>query len=223
MTGWTPSTVTTDDVTTVKSEETWTKEENSLATANFKALNAIFASVDSIQFKLISACESAKDAWTILQTAHEGTPLVKISKLQMLASKFEDLKMLEHETINDFNSKLCDIANEAFVLGEKYSDTKLVRKTLRSLPERFAYKVAAIEEARDVQNMRLDELMGSLQTFELNLKMNKKDKSIAFQANHHESSNEGNDSDDNDESLVLLTKNFNRFLKKMNKKKNPQS
>ena len=141
----------------------------------------------------------------------------------MLASRFEDLKMLEHETINDFNFKLCDIANEAFALGEKYSDTKLVRKTLRSLPERFAYKVAAIKEARDVQNMRLDELMGSLQTFELNLKMNKKEKSIAFQADHHDYSDEGNDSNDNDESLVLLTKNFNRFLKKMNKKKNPQS
>ena len=84
---------------------------------------------------------------------------------------------------------------------------------MRSLPERFAYKVAAIEKARDVQNMRLDELMGSLQTFELNLKMNTKDKSIAFQAEHHESSDEGNDSDDNDESLVSLIKNFNRFLK----------
>ena len=132
----------------------------------------------------------------------------------MLAFRFEDLKMLKHETINDFNSKLCDIANEAFALEEKYSNTNLVRKTLRSLPERFAYKVAAIEKARDVQNMRLDKLMGSLQTFELNLKMNKKDKSIAFQAEHHESSDEGNDFDDNDESLVSLTKNFNRFLKK---------
>ena len=106
--------------------------------------------------------------------------MVKISKLQMLASRFEDLKMLEHEAINNFNSKLYDIANEAFALGEKYSDTKLVRKTLRSLPERFTYKVATIEKARDVQNMRLDELMGSLQTFELNLKINKKDKSIVF-------------------------------------------
>ena len=92
----------------------------------------------------------------------------------MLAFKFEDLKMMEHETNSDFNSKLCDIENEAFALGEKYSNTKLVRKTLRSLPERFAYKIAAIEEARDVQNMRLDELMESLQTFEFNLKMNKK-------------------------------------------------
>ena len=32
--GWTPPTVTTDEVTTIKFNETWTKEENSLATAN---------------------------------------------------------------------------------------------------------------------------------------------------------------------------------------------
>ena len=59
--------------------------------------------------------------------------------------------------------------------------------------------------------------MGSLQTFELNLKMNKKEKSIAFQAEKHESSDEGNASDD--EYVVLLTQSFNRYLKKMNKKK----
>ena len=86
----------------------------------------------------------------------------------MLASRFEDLRMLENETINDFNFKLCGIANEAFAPGEKYLDIKLVRKTLRSLLERFAYKVAAIEEVCDIPNMRLDELMDSLQTFKLN-------------------------------------------------------
>ena len=91
------------------------------------------------QFKLISACESARDAWIILQNTHEGTSSVKISKLQMLASIFEDLRMLEDETISDLNSKLCDIANEAFTLGEKYFETKLVRKTLRFLQKRFAY------------------------------------------------------------------------------------
>ena len=84
VTGWTPPTITTDEVTTVKSEETWTKEENSLATTNFKSLNAIFASVDSTQFKLISACESAKDAWTILQTAYEGTPLARSPNFKCL-------------------------------------------------------------------------------------------------------------------------------------------
>ena len=123
----------------MKFEETWSKEEDSLANNNFKVLNTIFAIIDVTQFKLISGYEYARDAWTILQNADEGTPLVKISKLQMLVSRFKDLRMMEHETISDFNSKLCDIANETFAPGEKYSKTKLVRKTLRSLSERFSY------------------------------------------------------------------------------------
>ena len=44
VTGWSPFIVTTDEVTTIKSEETWTKAENNLANINFKALNAIFFS-----------------------------------------------------------------------------------------------------------------------------------------------------------------------------------
>ena len=34
-----------------------------------------------VSTKLIYACESAKDVWNILQNTHEGTTLVKISKL----------------------------------------------------------------------------------------------------------------------------------------------
>ena len=133
-----------------------------MANYNFKALNDIFATVDVNQFKLISACESARKAWIILENAHERTSAIKISKLQMLASKFEDLRMLEDESINDLNSKLCEISNEPFTLNEKYPEIKLMRKTLRFLPGRFAYKVAAIEKAKDVNTIRLDELMGSL-------------------------------------------------------------
>ena len=65
--GWSPPTVATDDMTddttvTLKSEETWTKAENTFANNNFKALNSIFATVDVTQFKLIYVCESVSDA-----------------------------------------------------------------------------------------------------------------------------------------------------------------
>ena len=116
--GWTPPVTTNAEtrVETVKPEQNWSTEKDRLAHYNFKAFNAIFATIDVNQFKLISACESAREAWIILENAHEGTSAVKISKLQMLASKFENLRMLEDESINDFNSKLCEIANEAFTL-----------------------------------------------------------------------------------------------------------
>ena len=104
-------------------------------------------------------------------------------------------RMSWKNTISDFNSKLCDIANEAFAFGEKYSDITLMRKIVRSLLEMVVYKVTAIEEDHDVNTMKLDELMGSLQTLELNLKQNKK-KSIALRAEEQELDDKGNTNDD---------------------------
>ncbi|XP_012852368.1 PREDICTED: uncharacterized protein LOC105971978 [Erythranthe guttata] len=135
---------------------------------------------------LMAKGTDAKRAWEILQVTYEGTSTVKTSKLQMLATRFESLHMEEDETIADFHAKLCDISNESYALGEQYSETKLVRKALRSLPERFAYRVAAIEEVRDINTLKLDELMGKLQTQEMNFRASirekKKVKNVAFQA-----------------------------------------
>lgn len=75
----------------------------------------------------------------------------------MLMTKFEELRMWDDETIDEFNTKLCEIANKAHSLGEKISEDRLIRKTLRSLSERFAYEVNTIEEAKDVSSMRLDD------------------------------------------------------------------
>jgi hypothetical protein len=60
-----------------------------------------------------------------------------MSKLQLLTTKFENLKMDIDETISEFNTRLRDIANSSFALGEKMSEKKLARKILRSLPKRF--------------------------------------------------------------------------------------
>ena len=75
----------------------------------------------------------------------------------------------EEETISDFNEKLCDIENESFSLGEKIPEEKLVKEALRSLPPTFGYKALAKREAKDLKRMRLEELMGSLLKFEIEL------------------------------------------------------
>ncbi|KAI3444057.1 hypothetical protein Pfo_000722 [Paulownia fortunei] len=185
-------------------EDLWTILDNEFASCNSKALHAIFSIVDSSQFRLIVTCEIAKEAWDILQVAYEGTASVSLSKLQMLASRFEDLRMEDNETIADFNAKLCDIANECHDLGEKYDDTKLVKKTLRSLPDRFVHKVTAIEEVKDMTIMHLDELM---------------DKGIVLQVEAHKTEDDAQ-TDDHDmtDPVVLLTQNFQKFLKSQKSK-----
>ena len=125
----------------------WTKPKEALANwdeakfkaANFnsRALNALFSTITNEEFKKISSTETAKEAWTILQTTYEGTKAVKDSKLQRLTTSFEEIKMEEDESFNKFYVKLKDIVNSAFNFGETIPEPKIVRKVLRSLPERF--------------------------------------------------------------------------------------
>ncbi|KAA0059759.1 gag-pol polyprotein [Cucumis melo var. makuwa] len=86
-----------------KSELKWTKDEDDVAVGNSLALNALFNAVDPNIFKLINTCKLAKAAWDILEVAFEGTSKVKISRLQILTSRFEAFQMGEDETIAEFN------------------------------------------------------------------------------------------------------------------------
>ena len=99
-----------------------------------------------------------------LQTTYEGTKTVKDSKLQRLIISFEKIKIEEDESFDEFYAKLKDIVNSAFNLGETIPEPKIVRKVLRSLPERFHAKIMAIEESKDIDKITLTELVGNLQT-----------------------------------------------------------
>ena len=106
---------------------------------NFKnrAFNALFSGVTNEEFKKISSTEVAKEAWTILENIYKGTKAVKIVKVQRLTISFEEIRMEEDDTFDEFYAKLMNIVNFAFNLGESIAESKIVRKILRSLPERF--------------------------------------------------------------------------------------
>ena len=56
--------------------------------------------------------------------------------------------MSNDETFDKFYTKLNDIVNSTFNLGEVYNQSKVVRKILRSLTEDFRLKVTAITESK---------------------------------------------------------------------------
>jgi hypothetical protein len=132
----------------------------------------------------------------------------------MLTSRFEEIKMLEEETFGEFYSKISDLRNSMVSLGKSMSDVKLIRKILRSLPERFRIKVTTIEESKDLEEMKIEELVGSLQTYELSLPPVKKLKTISLKASKKkvEASSE-DESEDEDKAVAMLAKNFRRLMK----------
>ena len=80
----------------------------------------------------------------------------------MLTTKFENIRMFENQNFSSFYSKLSDIVDYSFNFGEPIPDSKVVRKILRSIPERFRSKLTTIKESKDIDLMRIDELVGSI-------------------------------------------------------------
>ena len=87
------------ETNTIKPEEEWNEDNDKEAIGNSKALNVLFNRVNKNVFRMINTCNVAKDAWEILKKTYEGTSRVKSSRLQLLTSKFENLRMDDDETI----------------------------------------------------------------------------------------------------------------------------
>ena len=173
---------------------------------NSRTLNALFCGVTNEEFKKISSMEVAKEAWTILETTYEGTKAVKTMKFQRLTSSFEEIRMEEDETFEDFYAKLKDIVNSAFNLGESIAESKIVRKILRSLLERFHDKITVIEEVKDIDQIPLTELVGNIQTYEMGLGLmgrGGKSRNLALTGIEEEIDGSENEDDDNDEDEDL--------------------
>jgi hypothetical protein len=232
LAGWNPPRTTADgdNEVQVKRELDWTTEECTLASYNSKALNAIFTSVDVSMFKIISNCVSAKDAWDRLQEHCEGSESVKRTKLRMLGTKFENMRMKEDETISAYNERISEVANESYSLGDPISNVRLVNKILRTVPKRFDAKICAIEEAKDTDQLSQNELVSILKTYELNFTqlIENQDKKVVMFKGETSSSTEKKsfvtevDSDedveelcdDTSDNIALITKQFKSFLKK---------
>jgi hypothetical protein len=132
----------------------------------------------------------------------------------MLISRFEEIKMLDDETFGEFYSEMGDLRNSMVSLGKFVSDVKLIRKILRSLPERFRIKVTTIEESKDSEEMKIGELVGSLQTYELSLPPIKKVNTIAFKASKKKAKvSFEEDSEKEEDAVAMLAKNFRRLMR----------
>ena len=165
--------------------------------------------------------EVAKEAWTILETTYEGTKVVKTMKLQRLTSSFEEIRMEEDETFDAFYAKLKDIVNSTFNVGEFIAESKIVRKILRFLPERFHNRITVIEEVKDINQIPLTELVGNLQTYEMRLGLigkGGKSRNLALKGIEEEidDSEDGDEDDDKDEGLTFIA---NEIIKLFNIRK----
>ena len=90
-------------------------------------------------------------------------------------------------------------------------------KILRSLTEDFRPKVTTITESKNVDSISIDELIGSLQSYELDLPKTSKSKSMALKSVDDVDVN-GFYNELSATEIDYLAKNFRNFLRNNNKR-----
>ncbi|XP_070039334.1 intracellular protein transport protein USO1-like [Nicotiana tomentosiformis] len=180
---------------------------------NFRAKKILICGIGPDEYNRISACQSAKEIWEALQTAHEGTTQVKQSKIDMLTTEYEIFRMKDDESIQDMHTCFTSIINELHSLGETIPRNKLVRKILSVLPSSWESKVNAITEAKDLQTLTIDELVGNLKTYEMKKKKDnerrepKREKNLVLKTDNNDLSGEDGD-------MAYLTRRFQKMVRR---------
>ncbi|XP_070017888.1 uncharacterized protein [Nicotiana sylvestris] len=165
------------------------------------------------EYNRISACDSAKEIWEALHTAHERTTQVKQSKIDMLTTEYELFKMKNDESIQDMHTRFTSIINELQSLRDVIPRNKLVSKILSVLPGSWQSKVNAITKAKDLQTLTIDEMIGNLKTYEMKRKKDSerrepnKEKNLVLKA-------ENSDSSEEDSDMAYLTKRFQNIVRR---------
>ncbi|KAL6331138.1 hypothetical protein AAG906_009566 [Vitis piasezkii] len=133
--------------------------------------------------------------------------------------------MKENETIVEMITRFIDIVNDLEALGKTYKESEKVMKILRSLPSKWHTKVTIIQEAKDLTKLPIEELIGSLMTYEINLEKklkegeDKKKKSITLKATTKEEEEEEEEEEveeekqsEEDDGLALITRKLNKYI-----------
>ncbi|XP_050918413.1 uncharacterized protein LOC127135821 [Lathyrus oleraceus] len=156
---------------------------------DYKTLFLIHSCVDNDNFEKVGDCESAKQAWEILEKAYDGAVKAKVVRLQTYKRQFELTQMEDKETINDYITCITRLVNQIKSCGETILEQNVVLKVWCSLTPRFDNIVVAIEESKDLTTLSKDELQISLEAHEQRMDERGADKSkaeIALQARFNE-------------------------------------
>ncbi|GJY37321.1 retrovirus-related pol polyprotein from transposon TNT 1-94, partial [Tanacetum coccineum] len=162
------------------------------------------------EYERVFICKTAKEVWHTLIITHQENSQVKNCKIDLLTQEYEKFSISNEETIDS-------------------------RKFLRALPLRWRAKVTAIEEAKDLATLPLNDLIRNLKVYEMVLdndgigsKTTKgKVKSLALKAKvtREQTSDDSDSQGGSDEDIYeeeveafnLLAGNFCKFFHKGNR------
>lgn len=134
------------------------------------ALATIYQGIPEDVLLSVAEKETAKEAWDAIKTLCQGAERVKKARIQTLKGEFESMCMKDSDQLDDFCLKLNGLVTHIRTLGETVSESYVVKKLLRAMPTKYLQIVSTMEQFGDIENMSVEEAVGSLKAHEERMK-----------------------------------------------------
>ncbi|KAL4297600.1 hypothetical protein GQ457_12G031630 [Hibiscus cannabinus] len=158
-----------------------------------KVMSCIQNGVSDVIFTRIMACATPKQAWDKLKEEFMGTGKTRQQQLLNLRRDFENLKMKEIETVKQYSDKIMAIVNNIRLLGDEFSEKRIVEKVITTLSEKYESKISSLEDPRDLSSISFSELINALYAQEQRRASRQQEHSeAAFQAKGKERASSSN-------------------------------
>ena len=136
-------------------------------------------------FPKIMNASTTKEAWKILEDEFKGSDKVRQIKFQILRRDFENLKMKNSETVEEYSSKIPYVVNQMKIYGDSISDQWVVEKILLLMPAKFDPIISTIEQSKDISKLIVAKSLGALEAQEKKEKLREEGSSEgAFPSKH---------------------------------------
>ncbi|XP_074347210.1 uncharacterized protein LOC141686045 [Apium graveolens] len=106
----------------------------------------------------------------MIKTLCQGADRAKKARIQTLKSEFEMLSMSDSENFEDFHIRMNSLVTNIRALGEIMEESYVVKDLLRVVSARFLQITSTLEQFGDMENMTVEEIVGSLKAHEERVK-----------------------------------------------------
>jgi len=134
-----------------------------------KIKGSLVLAIPRVEYMKMSNKSTAKAMFVSLYANYEGIKKVRDATTLMLVHQYELFKMKDDESIEEMYSRCQTLVSGLQILKKSYVASDHVRKILRSLLARWRPKVTAIEEAKDLNILSVEDLVSSLKVHEISL------------------------------------------------------
>jgi len=162
-----------------------TTEQKKLYKKHHLIRGILVAALPHKEYLKMSDKSTSKAMFTSLCANYEGNKKVREAKATILVHQYELFRMKEDKSIETMYSRFQTLVSGLQILKKSYVASDHVNKILRTLLAKWRPKVTAIEEAKYLNTLIVEDLISSLKCHEIGLNEHesiKKHKFIALKS-----------------------------------------